>query len=321
MSLFCNSSLKACQRPSYTRPVKTGFTLIEMLLCLTMLALIMLPFTAVMSTTANASRGAYLQSTRTLMLNSLKGETTPTDPNYVSNFTDGSMNTSISDTGQTMPFRRSVDATTTNATNSFKRTTLFYLYKNTTDASSAPYYKATVINYPKVLRMHFGTSPGIIDTLGRYWYSDSASQLLYDATHKVPGWTATHSTSNNSNDILNTAGNDDKIYEPEVDGSNISYNVDVENGAYTVKIYTAEVYSGITASNRRLFDFYLEGVRVNPEGPYSALETTGGLNRAMLLMYDTNVTDGTLNFNCTMDSLTNDTNCNIHAIEIIKRSK
>jgi hypothetical protein len=38
-------------------------------------------------------------------------------------------------------------------------------------------------------------------------------------------------------------------------------------------------------------------------------------------MYDVNVTDGTLNFTCSTDSASNDPNCNVHGIEIIKRDQ
>lgn len=302
-----------------SRKQQSGFTLLEVLLCLTMLALIMLPFTTTMVSVASSARGAYLQSTRTIMLNSLRNETTPTDPNYVSNFTDSSMNTSISDTGQTMPFRRSVDATTTNATNSLKRTTLFYLYTNSTDTSSAPRYKTTVINYPKSIRIHFAGSGGIIDTLNRYWYMDSS---LYNSTNKIPGQVSSYATTNYGlNNILNTSGNDDYLYQAERTTGTDNFSADVENGAYTVKILNAETYGGITSSHRRLYNFTLEGIQMNKDGPYSTYDTTGATNEAMIMMYDVNVSDGTLNFTCSVDSASNDSNCNLHGIEIIKRTQ
>lgn len=298
------------------RQAESGFTLVEALMCLTMLALIMLPFTLAVSSSAQASRSAYLQSTRTIMLNSLKNETRPTDPEYVSNFTDSSMNTSITDSGATMGYRRAVDATTSGATNAMKRTSLFYLYTNSTDASSAARYKTTVVSYPKAIRMHFGTSTGFIDTLGRYWWGNNAN---YNSGNKIPGLVTVGGYFDYSaSDILNTSGNDDMIYEPE--RLNSSYAADVENGAYTVKLFMCETWNGITATNRRLFNIYIEGIKVNANGPYSPYDATGGLNLAQILMYDVNVSDGTLNVSCSIDSTSNDPNCNFHAIEIIKRS-
>lgn len=297
-----------------------GFSLIEVLMCLTMMALIMLPFTILMTQTGQVTRGAYLQSTRTILLNSLKSELSPGDPSFATTFTDGSMNTTVTDTGQTMPYMRVVDTTTAGATNSLKRTTLFYLYTNSSDATSAPRYKTDMVQYPKVFRIRFGLSTGVIDADNRYWYGDGT---LYNSANKIPGQLASYSTSNYSgNDILNTSNNDDLIYQPERTVGTDNFYADVANGAYTVKIYMCETTPGRNATNsRRVMNFYLEGIKVNTDGPYSTYESTGGTNFAEVKMYDVNVTDGTLNFTCSVDSSSNDPNCNVHGLEIIKRDQ
>lgn len=298
----------------------SGFSLIEVLMCITLVALLMLPFTMVMGSTAQSARLAYIQSTRAILLNSLKSETIPGSPNYVTNFTISSMNTSISDSGQIIPFMRVVDATTSGATNALKRTTLFYLYNNSTDATSSARYRTTVVDYPKVYRMRFGNSVDVIDSLNRYWYNDNAGNLLYSGTNMVPGWTGTHWTSNYwSNDILNTSGNDEYIFQTETGGGTLDYSLDVENGAYTVKIYFCETNSGNTGTKRGM-NVWLEGSQVNTDGPYSPYASTGGANLAEVKMYDTVVSDGVLNIRIAGDPGGTDTNANPHAIEVIKRT-
>jgi prepilin-type N-terminal cleavage/methylation domain-containing protein len=90
-----------CDGSGWLKPVRFhqtaqgGFSLIEVLMCLTMLALIMLPFTILMTQTGQVTRGAYFQSTRTILLNSLKSELSPSDPSFATTFTDGSMNTTL----------------------------------------------------------------------------------------------------------------------------------------------------------------------------------------------------------------------------------
>jgi prepilin-type N-terminal cleavage/methylation domain-containing protein len=321
MSANSNTAIEFVPFIRVKRQVESGFTLIEVLLCLTMLALIMLPFTLAMNSTGNATRLAYQQSTRTILLNSLKNETTPSDPFYKSTFTDGSMQTGISDAGQTLGYRRVVDATTSGATNAMKRTTLFYLYTNTTDASSAARYRATAVSYPKVFRMHFGNNTAVIDTLNRYWYPDNVGDTLYDAINKVPGWGSAKTSSNSASDILNTSGNDDQLYQNEVAVTSGTFNMDVENGDYTVKVLWCENYASVNSTTyRRLMNVTIEGSKMNTTGPYSVYESTGGLNYAQITMYDVKVTDGVLTINFAADSSSDSANATPKGIEVIKRS-
>lgn len=301
------------------RKAQAGFSLVEVLLCMTMVALLMLPFTLVMTSTSQSARAAYLQSSRTILLNTLKNEASPNNPAYVSTFTDGAMNTTFSDSGQVIPYKRLVDATTSGATNAMKRTTLFYIYNNASDATNAARYKSSMVDYPKVFRMRMGSSSDVIDSLNRYWYTDTSGARQYDATSKVPGWTSTYWTSNYwSNDIVNTSGNDDYIFQTETGSPTVNYSMDVENGAYTVKLYFCETNSGNTGT-RRAMNITLEGVQMNTDGPYSPYASTGGLNRAEVKMYDTTVSDGVLNVSVSADASATDANVNLHGIEVIKR--
>lgn len=298
----------------------SGFSLLEVLMCLTMVTLLLLPLTIALGSGAQSARGAYMQSTRSILLNSLKNETTPTSPTYVANFTDGADVTTVTDSGQVMPYRRIVNTTTAGATYAMKRTTLFYIYTNATDASNAARYRTNLISYPKVFRMRFGDTPGVIDTLSRYWFSDNAGNLTYDGTNKVPGWTATHSTSNYwFSDILNTTGNDDYIFQAEAYGPTLNYSMDVENGSYTVKLYFCETNPGNTGTKRAM-NITIEGVQMNTDGIYSAYQSTGGLDYGEVKMYDTTVSDGVLNVTVSADSSSIDANANPHAIEVIKRT-
>lgn len=297
---------------------QSGFSLIEVLMIITMLSAIVIPYTLIMTQTSQISRGAYIQSTRSILLGSLKDEINPDEPNFVSRFTDSSMNTGVSESGQSIPYRRVVDSTNSGASTSMKRTTHFYLYNNATDASNAPRYKTTVIQYAKVLRYRFGNTNSLIDNNGRYWFGD---YYLYSAANEIAGMTSSYSSTTVSDDIINTTGSDDDLYQNYRYAPTINFSADVENGTYTVKLYFAETYSGISATNKRRFNIYLEGTKMNTEGPYSPYESTGGLYRADVKTYDVNITDGVLNVVLQIDSTSNDPNAMLSAIEIKKRTQ
>jgi prepilin-type N-terminal cleavage/methylation domain-containing protein len=295
-----------------------GFSLVEVLMCIAMLAMITLPFVLMTTQTGQLARAGYMQSTRTILMNSLKSELANGDPNFIANYTDGSMNTGVIDSGQTMPYRVAVDNTTVGATTSMKRTTHFYIYTDATDATNAPRYTSTYVQAPKVIRQRM-TSSGLIDNLNRYWWGDSN---LYSSGSKIPGKLAAYTGNVTASDALNATGNDDALFQSYKYANPLNFSADVENGAYTVKLYFAEMFAGINATtNRRLFNIYLEGVKVNTEGPYSPMESTGGLYRADIRMYDVNVTDGVLNVSLQTDGGSNDANAFLTAIEIRKRSQ
>jgi Tfp pilus assembly protein PilV len=297
----------------------TGFSLIEVLLIIAMLSLMMIPFTLIMTQTAQMSRGGYLQSSRSLLLNSLKDELSPDDPNFVNRFTDSSMNTSVSESGQFLPYMRVVDITNSGATVSMKRTTHFYLYNNSTDATGSPRYKSTTIQNATALRFRFGNTDAVIDNNGRYWFGDS---YLYDATHKIPGLTSSYTVLNTNSDILNTTGLDDSLFQYNRYNSPLNFSADLENGAYTVKLYFAEIYNVINSTtSKRRFNIYLEGVKMNTDGPYSPYESTGGAYLADVKTYDINITDGVLNISLQIDASSNDPNAFLSALEIKKRTQ
>jgi Tfp pilus assembly protein PilV len=296
-----------------------GFSLLEAMLCMTMLSLLMLPLALTLGMTGNNSQQGYLQSSRNILTNSLKAEDAPTNPDFMTTFKDSSMNTSMQDTGTTLPYRRMPD---TSASDVFKRTTYYYFYTNSADASSAARYRAMSVSYPRVFRMRFGSANGLTDTVHRYWFSDNAAAKLYDGTNNVPGWTATHTAANfSSNDILNTVGNDDLLFQADSDDTTENFSMDVPNGYYTIKVYWCETTAAVNAtSNRRLSKITIEGVQDTSESSYSAYESTGGSNYAHIKMYDAYVGDSVLNLSWTVTADSDVATVNPHGIEVIRRT-
>lgn len=101
------NQISAATRRSASRG---GFSLLEVLLIIGMLSVTILPFTLLMSQTAGNARGAYLQSSRSILLNSMMDEAT-IDRNFYYPQYSHAMNSSVSESGQVLPFRRAVDTT------------------------------------------------------------------------------------------------------------------------------------------------------------------------------------------------------------------
>jgi Tfp pilus assembly protein PilV len=295
---------------------RQGFSLVEVLMIMTFLSVTMVGFMMMMSQASQSSKGTYVQSSRSMLLNELLTEMSPDRPTFATLFTDGSMNTATSESGQTLPYMRKVDIMNAGATTAMKRTTHFYLYNNATDATSAPRYKTTIVQSANAIRMRIGSTSGFIDTLGNYWYGDGN---LYSNANKIGGPVAAYTitTSGLGHDILNT--NDDALFQHKRVAPTMDYSFDVENGAYLVKLYFAETYNSINSTTfRRLMNISLEGSQVN-SSPYSPYELTGGRDWADIQSYDVTVSDGTLNITLQQDA-TSDDQCFLNGIEIQKRN-
>ncbi|MCX5771763.1 MAG: malectin domain-containing carbohydrate-binding protein [Candidatus Hydrogenedentes bacterium] len=92
---------------------------------------------------------------------------------------------------------------------------------------------------------------------GGSWYTDTAGQLWEpDGAYRQYGYVGLTSAA-----IAGTL--DDKIYQSERWGAawepEFAYHLPVAPGAYTVRLHFAEIYSGITPGNMRLFDVLIEG--------------------------------------------------------------
>lgn len=284
---------------------RKGISLIEILLSMLLLGVVVLPLTLLLSQISQNSKGTYIQSTRSLVLSSLMDEMSPVRPTYYTLFNDAALNTSISESGQTLSYMRKVDTSNSNA---LARTTYFYLYSQTTDAATSAYYKSTLMHTTDTLRIRCGNSAGLIDSANQAWEGDGNA---YSAANKQAGYVTGSSGSTGSNivDIVNVSGNDDGIFQYYREGTGstqVNYNFDVANGAYTVALYFAEVSAAVTSSapNRRLMDIYIEGFLRNSSA-YSPYETTGGAYRGNIQTFDVTITDGVLNLSIRRNASSN----------------
>lgn len=291
----------------------------EVLLIIGMLSLTILPFTLVVGQLGSSARGSYIQSSRSLLISSLLAEMDPGRNNFVTTFTDASKNSAYTESGQAMPFMRKVDITTAGATTSMKRTVNLYLYKNASDADTAPYYKTRVVQATDNIRLRTGINDDLIDSSNFLWFSDG--NKLYSSANKVPGPVANYSYDGTvAGDIVNTTGNDDALYQKDrYSGTSLSYSFDVENGPYVVKLYFADINPTINGTtNRRIFNISIEGTQLTAT-PYSPVESSGAPHRAVVKMYDTVVSDGVLNVVVSLHPSSNNASVFVNAIQILKR--
>ena len=110
----------------------------------------------------------------------------------------------------------------------------------------------------------------------------------------------------NVTEIANT--NFDEIYLTERvsitsgDAPPFSYEIPIENGTYTVKLYFAEIFWGVTnpemldgGPNSRIFHVTMEGQNIL--NSFDIFAQAGGAATALTKMYDIEVIDGVLNIN------------------------
>lgn len=286
-----------------------GISLLEVSLMIVLLTLVMVPYTLMMTQTAQNTRGVFIAATRGLLLNRLGDEMNPERPTFVTDFSQASsMNTTITELGQTIPFRRYIDTTTANASDTLNKQVYLYLYTNSTDSSSAPLYKTTLLISASQYRTRVGNTSGLTDSSNNFWFGDSS---LYTAANKQPGYVSNMGTTGSTGSNIVNANDtyDDTLYQNYRIGTsntNLDYNFDLISGSYTVKLYFCETNASVTgtAPNRRLMDIYLEGALRNATA-YSPYETTGGAYRANVVTYDVDVSDGTLNVSVRKNSSSN----------------
>ena len=295
----------------------------EILLIITMLSVTILPFALVVGQLSDNARGGHIQSSRSLLMNSLLAEMDAGRNNFTAIFNDAGKNTSYSESGQTLPFMRKVDVATAGASNSMRRTVNFYLYNNASDADTAPYYRNRVVLTTDRVRLRtVSNGAGLIDSSNNFWFADH--NLLYNTVNKVPGPVLDYLYDGTiAGDITNTTGNDDALYQYNRYKSNVpkdmDYNFDVDNGPYVVKLYFADINPAINSTNnRRIFNITIEGVQ-HTVTPYSPAESVGAPHRAVVKMYDTVVTDGVLNVRVSLHPASNNASVFLNAIQILKR--
>jgi prepilin-type N-terminal cleavage/methylation domain-containing protein len=277
------------------QPEFPGFSLLELLLVLSILAISVIPVTLLTGQAATSNKQVLISSGRSIVMDSLASEMSVERADFNTQFNNNAKITTISESGQTIPYLRKVDTSNSNV---FKRTVYSYIYNNTADADNNALLKTTTVQMQNELRLRCGSSSGLIDSAGQEWNGDAQA---YDAASKTGGYVTGSSGNAGSNivDIVNTSGNDDALFQYYREGTgstNVDYQFDVENADYIVKLYFAEVNATVTGSapNRRLMDIYMEGNLQNSTA-YSPYETTGGSNRGNIQAYKVTVSDGTLN--------------------------
>jgi hypothetical protein len=255
---------------------------------MTLLAATILPVTLVINQSRSGQRAHYIQSSRSILLNSLLNSVDPDDPQIAANFVNASMAT-ISESGTTIPYIRQVDLTNSNA---MVRRVYDYVYRTTSDSVSSPQFRVNQTFELDEYRIDCGlTSGGYRDNSGFSWVSD----IAYNSGNKVPGFVsgATTGSVSSATDILNTTN--DTLYRTYREGSPLSYSLDVPNGDYSVQLHFAELDATVgTASNLRRVDIVLEGSTVATN--FSPRETCGSAaNTACSVVYTVTVSDGVLN--------------------------
>lgn len=263
------------------------------MLILAFLSTSILPYMLMLGQASSSSRGIYTQSTRSLLLNNALNELEPERPTFYTNYHNSSMNTSYTESGSTIPFRETVSTSTADC---MKRTTYFYIYKTSTDATNAARILTAIPLSSEQMFINAGNSSSVMDQAGRTWYGDGN---LYDSTKRQPGYDSAGTSGTTESypayDIVNTS-NDSVYYDDKkgTGGANLDWSFDVTNGYYVVKLYFAELDTSVTSSNRRLNDIYIEGKQMNvlSLGTYERL---GGNKRAYVASYDVYVSDSLLN--------------------------
>jgi hypothetical protein len=165
-------------------------------------------------------------------------------------------------------------------------------------AAAAPAAPATnVVSLTPPVRIKPGVTEKMTDSAGNVWLPDqgSADGETYEATDAT---------------VTNTP--DAAIYRTER-YSMTAYSFAVPNGKYTVKLYFAEVYSGITGPGDRVFSFNVQGHEFKD---FDIWVKAGGFGKAYVESVDVEVTDGTLKITFTPKV----ENPKINGIEILPRS-
>lgn len=283
----------------------TGVSLVEILLIMSLLTAAILPLTLLINQSAQLSRGTYIQSTRSLFLANAADQMDPLRSDFYTQFHDTTMTTSLSESGQTIPYMAYVDTANSDA---FKKTAYVYTYNNSTDAVSSPRTTHKVFQVSGTFRLRCGSSNALMDSSRQLWFGDGNA---YDVTKKQPGYvTGTSGTTGSSVvDIVNTAGVDDALFQYYREGNgstNVDYKFDVPNGNYVVSLYFAELNASVNGSapNRRLMDIYIEGVLQNSSA-YSPYETTGGSYRGNVQYFEVTISDNVLHISIRRNASSN----------------
>ena len=230
------------------------------------------------------------------------------------------MSSSVSESGQALPFRRAVDTT---ASDVFEKTVYFYLYNNASDAANAPRYKTKAIFKRDVMRVRFNATGGRatwVDNSGQEWdhYNVYHETSASDAVPGVSTGSGLLDWSTGTAIVNLPSSGDAELFQNGVyrNSSTWAYNADVAKGLNTVKIYLVE--NGFAG---RLMDITIENKLMNPGNPYNANVSCGNRNWCgNVQMFDVVVSDGVLNVQLSSNSAATNTDPFINGIVIRNRT-
>ena len=157
-----------------------------------------------------------------------------------------------------------------------------------------------------MLRVNCGATEPYTDKAGNVWLADQSME-----TGKK--WGAEDGLTVDRGDLGITGTDAPKIYETER-YSMEGYKFTIPNGKYTVRLFFAETYDGITAEGERVFSVSINGKTVLND--FDPFKEAGGYEKPVVkTINDIDVTNGQLDISFT----TNIQNPEINGIEIISQ--
>ena len=155
-----------------------------------------------------------------------------------------------------------------------------------------------------ILRINCGATEPYTDKAGNVWLADQSME-----TGKK--WGAENGLTVDRGDLGITGTDAPKIYETER-YSMEGYKFTIPNGKYTVRLFFAETYDGITAEGERVFSVSINGKTVLND--FDPFKEAGGYEKPVVkTIKDVDVTNDQLDIGFTM----NIQNPEINGIEII----
>jgi endoglucanase len=170
--------------------------------------------------------------------------------------------------------------------------------QSATKPSGAPISNVEAAAAPKMtqtIRVKAGVTTPFTDSAGNVWQPDKG----FDGGDTIE--------RDASLQVANTK--DPAMFRTEHFGMN-SFTQTLPNGKYTVKLYFAETYEGITGAGQRVFSFDVNGKTFKD---FDIFVKAGGAAKAYIETVPVDVTDGKL----TLTFTPNIENPEINAIEII----
>ena len=128
---------------------------------------------------------------------------------------------------------------------------------------------------PAVIRIKAGIDKPLTDHSGNVWQADTG--FSGGETIERP-------------DVTVTGTDSPELFRSE-HYNMTAFSQPVANGKYTVKLYVAETYEGVTAAGERVFSFNVEGQDVKD---FDVFKEAGGALKAVVKTFEVDVADGKL---------------------------